>query len=673
MEFREFNDSIVNKLRVKGAALDYVSTKLNFERLLTSSDFSPSGLPLNAICCIRKITDPQPGILRLENFRLRFAESWQNAVVREVENQFRHAFRPIRELVPSNAECVVFTDQAELLSCLAIDFCRGAILQNWWWRAIFPQIEKAQTVARIWIESIEFAPAAFQLLSRKKEAVKFVNKMQPAEIRQILLKIFEKFSLNGLDRMLNRPSINQSNNFNDNKTELIERNLAEFLTQPSKIFKIGEIISRILPEINDETLNFEALILLESVLLLIRSPKIVCSSEFVEFVQFQGLKKEFGQKIVEEILERKIIVNYTETKESSIENRRLKNKQVSSAKTNNKKFKEAGEISRRKIKIEKKDKINETLSKPEKRSVRSINFDTSQKSELELFETPTVKNARKNANETEILRTKRDGGIFKIPKAAEINSFEKFFVNDEEIEYGFQTNFGGVFYLLNLGLYLELYRDFTLNLNEELNLSIWDFVALISLEFLGEEIKQDAVWEFMKFSAQCATDEDFGRDFEDSKDWRVPKKWLKNFGNDGKWLHFQKNKRLIVRHSAGFNVLDISIEKNYEKFLEKELSFYKGCFNEIKNDEDEITTSKNWIKNLAEYLEKRLFLALNVDKKEEINAILFKRKASVLMTSTQLDITFPLADLPLEVRMAGIDRDPGWIPSAGRFIKFYFI
>jgi hypothetical protein len=37
-----------------------------------------------------------------------------------------------------------------------------------------------------------------------------------------------------------------------------------------------------------------------------------------------------------------------------------------------------------------------------------------------------------------------------------------------------------------------------------------------------------------------------------------------------------------------------------------------------------------------------------------------------------LDIFYPLARLPLAVRLAGLDRDPGWIPAAGCDIRFHF-
>ena len=75
-----------------------------------------------------------------------------------------------------------------------------------------------------------------------------------------------------------------------------------------------------------------------------------------------------------------------------------------------------------------------------------------------------------------------------------------------------RTNFGGVFYLLNLGLYLKLYRDFSEPLGDEIDLNIWDFVALLSREFLGEKIEKDPVWKLLEMACRTRRDEDFGND-----------------------------------------------------------------------------------------------------------------------------------------------------------------
>jgi hypothetical protein len=44
----------------------------------------------------------------------------------------------------------------------------------------------------------------------------------------------------------------------------------------------------------------------------------------------------------------------------------------------------------------------------------------------------------------------------------------------------------------------------------------------------------------------------------------------------------------------------------------------------------------------------------------------------VTVTATHLDVFFSLADLPIAIRLSGLDRDPGWTPAAARFIAFHF-
>jgi hypothetical protein len=51
---------------------------------------------------------------------------------------------------------------------------------------------------------------------------------------------------------------------------------------------------------------------------------------------------------------------------------------------------------------------------------------------------------------------------------------------------------------------------------------------------------------------------------------------------------------------------------------------------------------------------------------------LLRRAARVEVTDTRLDATFELAGHPIGIRLAGLDRDPGFVPAAGRTIAFHF-
>jgi hypothetical protein len=46
--------------------------------------------------------------------------------------------------------------------------------------------------------------------------------------------------------------------------------------------------------------------------------------------------------------------------------------------------------------------------------------------------------------------------------------------------------------------------------------------------------------------------------------------------------------------------------------------------------------------------------------------------ARLAPSAARVDLHFSLAALPLAVRLAGLDRDPGWIPAAGCDIRFHF-
>lgn len=47
-------------------------------------------------------------------------------------------------------------------------------------------------------------------------------------------------------------------------------------------------------------------------------------------------------------------------------------------------------------------------------------------------------------------------------------------------------------------------------------------------------------------------------------------------------------------------------------------------------------------------------------------------RARVRCTPDRVDVHLSLLDLPLRIRIAGLDRDPGWIPAAGRDVRFHF-
>lgn len=80
---------------------------------------------------------------------------------------------------------------------------------------------------------------------------------------------------------------------------------------------------------------------------------------------------------------------------------------------------------------------------------------------------------------------------------------------------------------------------------------------------------------------------------------------------------------------------------------------------------------RRWIQRLMPYLRARLGRALGVPP-DRAASRLCAQNARVHVSPSHLDVVFPLAELPVAVRMAGLDRNPGWVPAAERVIAFHY-
>jgi hypothetical protein len=81
---------------------------------------------------------------------------------------------------------------------------------------------------------------------------------------------------------------------------------------------------------------------------------------------------------------------------------------------------------------------------------------------------------------------------------------------------------------------------------------------------------------------------------------------------------------------------------------------------------------RRWTRRLSAYAAARIQVAMgDPDRDHAVNSLL-RRHAKVFQTEAHVDVSMPLFSLPIEIRLAGLDRDPGWIPPAGRFVSFHF-
>ncbi|MEP6925796.1 MAG: hypothetical protein ABI954_15120 [Pyrinomonadaceae bacterium] len=672
MDVLRHKSTVVSRLKIKANQIDSLATRLRLENLFAAADFEPAGLPATAIVCLKKLHDPRPKTLDPAKGEMRLPTRWQNSVVSEIERLTSRAVRPAWESVPGSAESVYFADSAELLACLARDWCSGSLHARWWWKSLFSNLVIAENIARIWLESSEYAPAAFEHLARAKMATVFVGKLQPNEAESLLQAVVTSFGLNKIQAVLFE---------SDERAKFVKARFAAPVAP----------WARWVPELATSSLGFEQQVLLGIGLTLFRAPQIVRLAEFAAKIHEWRFKTEAAKK--------KRGLNQVRNKDSKVVfdldgkapqtqssefyfQRQVENQKpvhdISAAnkpRANNQSKKDLAEQTNETLTPEITTNLgSENLPKPANDLRESGNLTKKLNSNFERKIAEFI--GETNFTDKPVKPDKSDSSQKAVQNAATQSS---------EIEYPFEivieTRFGGIFFLLNLALYLDLYADFTRPLETGIDLNIWDFVALVGRELIGGEIEADAVWDLLANLAGREKTQPAGDGFAPSLEWRMPSKWLKTFPTSANWLWTNKNGRLNVYHPAGFCVFDVfADEESIENSLESELETYDvNRSSTIENDdlaivnEADLTPAQFWLQYFLLFAKARLQQALNIDSEFELNQTLSARRARIVVTATHFEAFFKLADLPLAIRLSGLDRNPNWIPAAGKFVAFHFV
>ena len=182
----------------------------------------------------------------------------------------------------------------------------------------------------------------------------------------------------------------------------------------------------------------------------------------------------------------------------------------------------------------------------------------------------------------------------------------------------FDTPFGGLFFLLNVALAWELYGDFSRPRQAGLSVSPWQFLHAAGVALLGRPFRADPLAAWLRGRAP------FQRPQRLATDWQPPRELPADL-----FASVQGRPLTPGRHA-------------------NELSIW-------------------W-----PLLRQRLALALNLPAGQDPVRMTLCLNARVRCRAERVDVHLSLAHLPLAVRLAGLDRDPGWVPAAGSDLRFHF-
>lgn len=206
-----------------------------------------------------------------------------------------------------------------------------------------------------------------------------------------------------------------------------------------------------------------------------------------------------------------------------------------------------------------------------------------------------------------------------------------------------ESDFAGLFFLLTVFSALGLFGDFTNPRSRIPGLSPFELMVMLGRRWFGASFERDPLAALLRSLAGIGPSARVGRHFE-APVWDVRAEWLAPWPSSGE--------RTIGGsrwHQAGFPISD----------------------NPDVN-RTPVALRRRWVYCLARFLEARLARALGTTDRRQACATLARRQGQISLVGDQISVAFNLNDHPIELRLAGLDRDMGWVPAAGPSVGFVF-
>ena len=664
---------VMNRLRIEAPGLDPLSARLRAGMMLAGSDLHPASLAPSAILCIRRLIGPAPNPLPLGGDRVLPPAEWARQVAQTLERLILRAVRPARGPVSNDAEAVLFADRSEWLACLALDWLDGRLAHRWWWRDLARSMDLTRSVASAWLDAPTAVPASLALLANARRAGAFASSLPDSVCRQLTTRMVDQFGLVHITKALAVDSLNTA--------------ASPALPSDDPPRRINPSWSLWLSSEQPARLSIEAHTLLAIGLTIRHRPTTARAPSFA--AEFSHWRQEQFPTPPRPHHPAAALRSHARPDPSPTRPPSPQPPPPSATSSVNFGHSEHGP-----------DSISSSPISLPSDSPASASIPVGAPSPpTPLFNPPFLENSPPPTpspspvsplsppplapsitlppppESTPILPSLPHLDLHLIPP-----SHPRFSDHNPIAEPaidGVETNHGGIFYLINLALHLDLYGDFTNPTRPGLDLPIADFLALVSESLIGPALQQDPIWPLLANLAHRTTSIEPGSHFHPPESWRLPPFWLRSFPEPGDWPWSILGGRLRLWHHAGFPVLDIPLDNSTHQLATEIRPYQTLTPIRLKlPPEPRVFPSespqKTWLGWLVPYLRFRLLRGLGLNESDDLTSILFQHHATIHLSSDRLDVVLRLEDLPISVRLSGLDRDPGFVPSAGRTIAFHF-
>ena len=528
----------VRRLRFRGRLANPLAARGRVETALTAGA-EAARLGSEAILCVRRIAISLPRLDRLSG---------------SLDAEILRAARPARGAVPANTNAVLFADRAELLACLARDWCAGNTTARWWWPLLFPRDDFAAIVRRAWLEDARPVPAALARLESVGLAARFLAKLSSTDVAALWGNIVNTFHL---------------------PAHLDEAWSATELPPGPAVVRRAREAAPWSPWITPESsLTTDVARVFITAVLLERAPAKVYSVSFAQEVRA-----------------------WTRSRETSPAPE-LESRMFPLAEDPSTTRKPSPSLPAPVI-------LPSTRNAPPPNATRfaPVASPQAQAAGVQMPAPPTRPQERFSKSrmaEDQSRTTHFEEG--KPMAASTTATHETVALPSAALPDSTATKWGGTLYLVNVAIALELYGGFTNPARPGLALPLWDFLALLGRRMIGEEFAEDPLFRLFARLSVRAEDEPPGAQFEPPS---------------GESLSI-------------------------------------------------------WLDRICHDVQARVAASLGLRDDCDLRALVLNHYAKIETTSARVDAHFALAAHPIELRVAGLDRDPGWVPAGGRSIYFHY-
>ncbi len=636
----------VGKLTVRtiqrGAAHD-AGFRVRTESLLRSLDLQPPGLPGRTILVVRRIELAAIDGTTGQCARTAIAEASRVAV------------RPAAGPVAASAGAVVFGDEVELLVCLTSDLVHGVAHRRWYWRQVDPVVSGGggSALAAAWTSRVRWLPAALPRLP-EPEARSAVSLLSTSEASGVLRALLAEFGVS--ERRSPRWPANP-------------------LTSTGSIDPPGPASGGRRPAdppwrrwLPATTLRPHAEALLGVALSLHHAPGLVRRPAYAErlAVWWSSADEAAGQT-----------ARPGGAPRPRAASRELPTRGVPPAETPR-----AGARSGEAPSPDAPPRATQGTDSPPTRAgplaprpparaapthAATAADTTAPASSGALGEAPAAK--PDDAARSPALDRRRASGSQAhrpVPGEPAGNSDAADLSSSMSEAGGIATALASLLFLVNFVVWLDTEEDSPLPTG-------WALVELLGRHLLGAQLgdfADDPLWDVLAEldGRRPGTPPDV--ELEAAAALRLPRAWLRRWPPDRTYVARWDSERLVVRHlEAGFVVADVPCPAHRVDEV---------AAAEAARLEDADVIVDGSVTGAAPTPERRFTEAVGAFvswllRSRGIAVASLMSPGLVRVTSTHIDVVLSLEDVDLAVRVAGLDRDPGWVALLGRIVLFHFL